>query len=127
MVAVKPWPASPLIPGLGALPDPGLLTAGLWLVVLVPVAAGVLVGWRAVRSVARLSSWQVKARVAAAACVVAALALTLASALAGGSLGAARLSVVGAPSFVFGMAVFGELMLGAVAVVCVSHLRAVRR
>jgi hypothetical protein len=117
----------PLIPGLGALPDPGPLTAGLWLVVLVPVAAGVLVGWRAVRSVARLSSWQVKARVAATACVVAALTLTLASALAGGSLGATRLSVVGAPSFVFGMAVFGELMLGAVVVVCVSHLRAVRR
>jgi hypothetical protein len=117
----------PLIPGLGALPDPGTLPAGLWLVVLVPVAAGVLVGWRAVRSVARLSSWRVKARVAAAACVVAALTLTLASALAGGSLGAARLSVVGAPSLVFGAAVFGELLLGAAVVVCFSHLRAARR
>ena len=117
----------PLIPGLGALPDPGTLPAGLWLVVLVPVAAGVLVGWRAVRSVARLSSWRVKARVAAAACVVAALTLTLASALAGGSLGAARLSVVGAPSLVFGAAVFGELLLGAAVVVCLSHLRAARR
>ena len=117
----------PLIPGLGALPDPGTLPAGLWLVVLVPVAAGVLVGWRAVRSVARLSSWRVKARVAAAACLVAALALTLASALAGGSLGAARLSVVGAPSLVFGAAVFGELLLGAAVVVCISHLRAARR
>lgn len=117
----------PLIPGLGALPDPGPLPAGLWLVVLVPVAAGALVGWRAVRSVARLSSWQVKARVAVAACVVAALALTLASALAGGSLGAARLSVVGAPSSAFGLAVFGELLLGAVVVVCLSHLRAARR
>ena len=117
----------PLIPGLGALPDPGTLPAGLRLVVLVPVAAGVLVGWRAVRSVARLSSWRVKARVAAAACMVAALTLTVASTLAGGSLGAARLSVVGAPSLVFGAAVFGELMLGAAVVVCVSHLRAARR
>ena len=117
----------PLIPGLGALPDPGALPAGLWLVVLVPVAAGVLVGWRAVCSVARLFSWRVKARVAAAACVVAALTLTLASALAGGSLGAARLSVVGAPSLVFGAAVFGELLLGAAVVVCISHLRAARR
>lgn len=117
----------PLIPGLGALPDPGTLPAGLWLVVLVPVAAGVLVGWRAVRSVARLSSWQVKARVAAAACVVAALTLTLASALAGGSLGAARLSVVGAPSLMFGAAVFGELMLGATVAVFLSHLHAARR
>lgn len=117
----------PLIPGLGALPDPGTLPAGLWLVVLVPVAAGILVGWLAVRSVARLSSWQVKARVAVAACAVAALTLTLASALAGGSLGAARLSVVGAPSLVFGAAVFGELMLGAAVAVCLSHLHAVRR
>ena len=117
----------PLIPGLGALPDPGTLPAGLWLVVLVPVAVGILVGWLAVRSVARLSSWQVKARVAAAACVVAALMLMLASALAGGSLGAARLSVVGAPSLVFGAAVFGELMLGAAVAVCLSHLHAVRR
>ena len=117
----------PLIPGLGALPDPGPLPAGLWLVVLVPIAAGVLVGWRAVRSVARLSSWQTKARVATAACLVAALTLTLASALAGGSLGAARLSVVGAPSFVFGAAIFGELMLGAAIAVCLSHLHVARR
>ncbi len=117
----------PLIPGLGALPDPGPLPAGLWLSVLVPVAAGALVGWRAVRAVARLSSWQVKAKVAVAACVVAALVLTLASALAGGSLGAARLSGVGAASLVFGAAVLGELLLGAAVVVGLSHLRVARR
>jgi hypothetical protein len=91
------------------------------------VTAGALVGWRAVRAVARLSSWQVKATVAAAACAVAALTLTLASLLAGGSLGAARLSGVGAPSLMFGMAVFGELLLGSAVVVGLSHLRAVRR
>ena len=117
----------PLIPGLGALPDPGAMPAGLWLVILVPVAAGMLVGWRAVRTVARLSSWQVKARTAATASVVAALTLTLASALAGGSLGAARLSAVGAPSLLFGLAVLGELLVGASIVVGLSHLRAVRR
>jgi hypothetical protein len=114
----------PLLPGLGALPNPGPLHAGMWLSVLVPVAAGALVGWRALRVVARLSSWQVKANVAVAACVVAALVLTLASALAGGSLGAARLSGVGAPSLAFGAAVLGELLLGAGVVVGVSHLRA---
>lgn len=117
----------PLIPGLGALPDPGPLPAGLWLSVLVPVAAGALVGWRALRQVARLSSWQVKANVAGAACVIAALLLTLASALAGGSLGAARLSWVGAPSLVFGASVLGELLLGAAVVVGLSHLRTALR
>ena len=117
----------PLIPGMGALPDPGPLPDGLWLFALVPVLAGTLVGWRAMRSVARFSSWQVKAKVSASACVVAALTLTLASLLAGGSLGAARLSLVGAPSVMFGMAVLGELLLGAMVVVSLSHLRVVRR
>jgi hypothetical protein len=117
----------PLIPGLGAVPNPGPLPAGLWLMVLVPVAAGTLVGWRALHQVARLSSWQVKARTAASACVVAASALTLASALAGGSLGAARLSGIGAPSLVFGAAVLGELLLGAAVVVGLSHLRTALR
>lgn len=117
----------PLIPGLGALPDPGRMPAGLWLVVLVPVAAGALIGWRALRAVARLSSLLVKARVAASGCVLAALILMLASELAGGSLGAARLSEVGAPSLLFGMAVLGELSLGAAVVVGISHLRTARR
>lgn len=116
----------PLIPGLGAVPAPGQLPAGLWLSVLVPVAAGSLVGWRALRAVARLSSWRVKATVAGAACAVASLLLTLASVLAGGSLGAARLSGVGAPSLLFGAAVLAELLLGAAVVVGLSHLRAAR-
>jgi len=117
----------PLIPGLGALPDPGPLPAGLWVFALVPVAAGAVVGWRALRAVARLSSLKVKATVAVAGCVVAALVLTLAGELAGGSLGAARLSTVGAPSLQFGLAVLGELLLGAGPVVALSHLRAARR
>jgi Family of unknown function (DUF6350) len=113
----------PLIPGLGAVPGPGPLPAGLWLSVLVPVAAGAYVGWRAVAAVARLSAWQIKVKTAASACVVAALVLTLASAVAGGSLGAARLSGVGAPSLVFGVTVLGELLLGAAVVVGLSHRR----
>jgi hypothetical protein len=116
----------PLIPGLGALPDPGPLPGGLWLSVLVPVGAGALVGWRAVGVLARLSSWQVKAKTAACACVAAAVVLTLASALAGGSLGAARFSEVGAPPLVFGVSVLGELLAGAGVVVGLSHRRAAK-
>jgi hypothetical protein len=116
----------PLIPGLGAVPAPGPLPAGLWLSSLVPVAAGALVGWRSLRVVTRLSSWRAKAETAASACLVAALLLTLATALAGGSLGAARLSGLGAPSLLFGAAVMGELSLGAAVVVGLSHLRAAR-
>jgi Family of unknown function (DUF6350) len=117
----------PLIPGLGAVPAPGRLPAGLWLSALVLVAAGALVGWRSLRVVARLSTWRTKVSVAGAACAVAALVLTLASALAGGSLGAARLSDLGAPSLVFGASVLGELLLGAALFVSLSHLRVTRR
>jgi Family of unknown function (DUF6350) len=116
----------PLIPGLGAMPAPGPLPAGLWLSALVPVAAGALVGWRALRVLTRLSSLRAKAETAASACLVAALLLTLATALAGGSLGAARLSGLGAPSLLFGAAVMVELSLGAAIVVGLSHLRATR-
>jgi hypothetical protein len=116
----------PLIPGLGAVPDPGPLPVGLWLVVLVPVAAGALVGWHSLRAVARLSSWRAKLTVAAMACGVAALVLTLASILASGSLGADRLSGLGAPSLLFGFSVLGELLLGAGFVVGLSHLRVTR-
>jgi hypothetical protein len=116
----------PLVPGLGAVPAPGPLPAHLWLSALVPVAAGALVGWRALRLVARLSSWQAKAKTAASACGVAALALTLASTAAGGSLGASRLSGLGAPSLIFGFCVLGELLIGAAVVVLLSHLRAGR-
>jgi len=116
----------PLIPGLGAVPAPGPLPAGLWLSALVPVAAGALVGWRSLRVLTRLSSWRAKAETAASACLVAALVLTLATALAGGSLGASRLSGLGAPSILFGAAVLGELLLGAAVVVGLSHLRAAR-
>ena len=116
----------PLIPGLGAVPAPGPLPAGLWLSVMIPVAAGGLVGWRALGVVARLSSWRAKAEAAAWASLIAALVLTVASSLAGGSLGAARLSGLGAPSLVFGATVLGELLVGAEAVVGFSHLRAAR-
>jgi hypothetical protein len=116
----------PLVPGLGALPAPGSLPAGLWLSFLVPVAAGVLVGWRAMCAMTRLASWQAKARTAASACAVAALVLSVSSAFAGGSLGSGRLSSLGAPPLLFGVTVLGELLLGASVVVYVSHLRATR-
>jgi len=105
------------------VPAPGQLPAGLWIAVLVPVAAGALVGGRSLGAVARLSSWRAKVTVAVMACVVATLVLTLASSLAGGSLGAARLSGMGAPSLLFGVSVLGELLLGAGVVIGLSHLR----
>ena len=97
----------PLVPVLGALPDPGPLPSGLWLAVLVPVAIGAVVGWRSLRAVSRLSTWQIKAETSATACLLCALVLTLAVALAGGAAGAARLGSVGANPWAVGGALLG--------------------
>ena len=116
----------PLVPVLGALPDPGPLPSGLWLAVLVPVAIGAVVGWRSLRAVSRLSTWQIKAETSATACLLCALVLTLAVALAGGAAGAAGLGSVGANPWAVGGALLGELLLGSALVVGASHLRARR-
>ena len=116
----------PLVPVLGALPDPGPLPSGLWLAVLVPVAIGAVVGWRSLRAVSRLSTWQIKAETSATACLLCALVLTLAVALAGGAAGAARLGSVGANPWAVGGALLGELLLGSALVVGASYLRARR-
>ncbi len=116
----------PLVPVLGALPDPGPLPSWLWAAVLVPVAVGAVVGWRSLRAVSRLSTWQIKAETSAAACVLCAVVLTLAVVAAGGAAGAARLGNVGANPWAVGGALLGELLLGAAVVVGASHLRARR-
>jgi hypothetical protein len=116
----------PLVPVLGALPDPGPLPSWLWVGFLVPVVIGAVVGWRSLRAVSRLSTWQIKAETSAAACVLCAVVLTLAVALSGGSAGAARLGAVGANPWAVGGALLGELLLGAAVVVGASHLRARR-
>jgi len=117
----------PLVPVLGALPDPGPLPSWLWLAVLVPVAIGVLVGWRSLRAVSRLSTWQIKAETSATACGLCAVALTVAVWLSSGSAGADRHAHVGANPWAVGAALLGELLLGAALTVAGSHLRSQRR
>jgi hypothetical protein len=103
----------PMVPVLGGLPQPGAFPGWLPLVVLVPVLVGVVVGWRSLRAVARLSSQRTKALVVATAVAVAAGSLGLLDALGGGSLGAARLSDIGAPAGAMTLALLVELALGA--------------
>jgi hypothetical protein len=103
----------PMVPVLGALPDPGAFPGYLPIVALLPVSVGVLVGWRSLRSVARLSTWRTKAAVTSAAVVVAACALGLLDVVAGSSLGSARLSHIGAPAGWMTLALLVELGGGA--------------
>ncbi|WP_299443346.1 DUF6350 family protein [uncultured Phycicoccus sp.] len=105
----------PLVPVLGALPQPGAFPLAVGVVsVLVVVACGVWVGRRAVATVARLSRLRTKLAVAASACASAALLVGLLDAVGGGSLGQFRLASVGAPALYLSLALFALLLVGAV-------------
>lgn len=103
----------PMVPVLGALPEPGAFPGVLPLVVLVPVVVGAVVGWRALRSVSRLSSQRTKLGVVAVAVVVTAGAVGLLDVLGGSSLGAGRLADIGAPAGAMTVALLVEVALGA--------------
>ena len=103
----------PMVPGLGALPEPGAFPGATPLVVLLPVTVGALIGWRSLRAVARLSTFRTKASVAGAAVVLAAAAAGLLDAVGGGSLGDGRLSDIGAPAPAMTVALLTEFALGA--------------
>lgn len=104
----------PMVPVLGALPQPQAFPWFVPVLAVLPlVAVGVLTGRRAVRTVARLSRLRTKVAVSTLACAVAALAVGLLDALGGGSLGQFRLASLGAPALVLSLAVFGWLLLGA--------------
>lgn len=103
----------PMVPVFGALPEPGAFPGWLPAVVLVPVAIGAFVGWRALRSVARLSTERTKLTVAGVGVVVAAGLVGLLDLLGGASLGQARLSSIGAPAGAMAIALLVELAVGA--------------
>jgi hypothetical protein len=103
----------PLVPVLGALPSPGSFPWVVHLAVLGPVGVGVVVGWRSLRAVPRLSPTSTKAGVVLVAAAGVGLATAALDAVAGGSLGGSRLADVGAPAFTLGLAVAVEVGLGA--------------
>ncbi len=107
----------PLVPVLAGLPQPRSFPWFTPLCVLVVVGVGAWVGRRSLDAVARLSRLRTKASVAAAACLVCAVTIGALDALAGGSLGQYRLASVGAPAALLTMALFVELLVGALATV----------
>lgn len=116
----------PMLPVLGAMPAPGALPGWLPVTVLLPVLVGALVGWRALRGMARLTGLLTKACVCATAVVLAALGLGLLNLLAGGSLGTDQLAHVGAPTLELTGALLVEFGVGAL-VVFLADLWRVRR
>ncbi|MFC7486484.1 DUF6350 family protein [Knoellia sp. CPCC 206453] len=107
----------PLVPVFGAVPEPGSHPWVTRLLVLVPVLIGGYIGRRSLVSVARLSSPRTKASVAATACAVVALTVGILDGLGGGSLGAYRLSDMGASAVWMTLTLGVELVAGALAVV----------
>lgn len=112
----------PLVPVLAVLPEPGPLPEATWVVGLLPVLAGVWIGWRAVRGAARLASWWTKTQVALSACAWVGLSVLVLSYLSTGALTPGLLGTIGvAPLVVTGL-LLGELVAGAVLAVTVLHL-----
>ncbi|MFI0998838.1 DUF6350 family protein [Streptomyces galbus] len=97
--AVGPWgsdpaPVLPPFPLLAAVPDAGAGTPWNWAAGVVPLAAGVTMGWFVGRGGAR---WSVRrtAVIAGVAATVCAAALALAAGMAGGPLGVGALARFG--------------------------------
>ncbi|NHA68533.1 cell division protein PerM [Phycicoccus flavus] len=108
----------PLVPVLGALPQPQEFPAAVGVVgVLVLAVVGGWVARRSLGSVARLSRVRTKLAVALSACATTAVLVGLLDAVGGGSLGQFRLSSVGAPAAHLTLALFLTLLVGAVPVV----------
>src|SRR5690606_28461412 len=85
----------PLVPLLGALPEPGALPPGLWAMALVPLVAGGWIGYRCAGSTSRLSSWWTKAQITLASCAAVSLTVLVLSWLSTGGLTPGLLGTVG--------------------------------
>ena len=120
----------PLVPVLGALPEPGTLPPGMWAMALVPLVAGGWMGHRAAGAGSRLSSWWSKAKTALLGAALVGVAALVAGWLATGGLTPGRLGTVGVEPWRLAGLLALEVALGALLVVSVRHLvgrRSVRR
>lgn len=106
----------PMIPMLAAQPQPGQLPWVTYGLLLLPIAVGVWLGRESLAWVPRLAPTRAKLAVVAVAVLVAALGVAVLDGIAGGSLGADRLSDIGAPALRLGAVLVLELGVGALAV-----------
>ncbi len=117
----------PMVPVFAAVPEPGPLPSWLWLGSLVPVLVGAVVGWRATRTLPRLSAIGLKLRTALVAALLCAAAMGVLAVLANGGLGASMLQDIGAPMPSFALVLAVQLALGAVPGAFVTHWLGRRR
>lgn len=112
--------AVPGLPLLGALPDSGTYPGAVFVLLVIPVIAGGLAGWRATQGVRGLKELLVRSTGIGAA---SGLAFASLAALVGGAAGPGRLAVTGPSPWRTGLAVAAEIGCGAVAVALVRAVR----
>lgn len=116
----------PLIPVLGALPEPGQLPGWLWGAVAVPLLAGVWIGYRAVRSSSRLSTWWAKTKIALVAALMVGVTALVLGWLATGGLTPGLLGTVGVVPWQMAGLLTLEIAAAALLTVTVLHHARVR-
>lgn len=116
----------PLVPVLGALPEPGALPPGLWAMALVPLVAGGWLGYRCAGAASRLTPWWTKAQITLASCTAVALAVLVLGWLSSGGLTPGLLGTVGVVPWQVAGLLLLELAAGGLLVLTVQHLRARR-
>ncbi|TDE97583.1 hypothetical protein EXU48_05220 [Occultella glacieicola] len=110
----------PVVPVLGALPEPGSLLGELGIVVVLGVLVGAAAGWWLHRAAPTAGLLGSLAAVVVAATLTA--AVVGAAVVAGsGGIGPGRMAVVGAEALPVAVAVGWQTLLGAGAVVTLSH------
>lgn len=100
----------PVVPVLGALPEPASVAGSIGFVVLLGVLTGALAGWWLRRRALSLPGTAIAVGVAAA---TAALALGVLAALSSGAVGPGRMAEVGPDAAAVGVAVLWQVLLGA--------------
>lgn len=120
----------PLVPVLGALPEPGSLPPGMWAMALVPLVAGAWLGHRAAGAASRLSTWWTKAQIALLGTLLVGASALIVGWLATGGLTPGLLGTVGVEPWRLAGLLTLEVGAGALVVVSMRHLvgkRSVRR
>ena len=112
----------PVLPVLGALPEPGAMPPGIWAMALVPLVAGGWLGYRAAGSASRLATWWTKAQIMLASCTAVALVVLVLSWLATGGLTPGLLGTIGVEAWRTSGLLLAELVAGGLLVLTVLHL-----
>ena len=113
----------PLVPVLGAVPEAADYPSILYAVLLLPVAAGVLIGRGVDRELEFFGDLRARLTAAAVAALIAVVVVVAVMALGNGAVGVDRLRAVGVPLLPFAAALAAEVVIGALLWVGVALLR----